>query len=239
MLLFKNIKIMVQLLIIGLSLITTFLACENKVSASFLSNDRVGGNEVKKVLASMQTDSVGNENLEIATLGGGCFWCVEAVFDELKGVHKSISGYSGGKVENPTYREVCYGNTGHAEVVDVYFDPKIISYDDILRVFLHVHDPTTLNRQGNDIGTQYRSVIYFHNSVQEQTAKNIIQEIEKSGLWDNKIVTEVSNFTRFYAAEDVHQEYFKLNGHAPYCQYVINPKMTKFRKEFKDRLKSN
>jgi peptide-methionine (S)-S-oxide reductase len=239
MLLFKNIKIMVQLLIIGLSLITTFVGCENKVSASFLSNDRVRGNEVKKVLASMQTDSVGNENLEIATLGGGCFWCVEAVFDELKGVHKSISGYSGGKVENPTYREVCYGNTGHAEVVDVYFDPTIISYDDILRVFLHVHDPTTLNRQGNDIGTQYRSVIYFHNAAQEQTAKNIIEEIEKSGLWDNKIVTEVSNFTRFYAAEDVHQEYFKLNGHAPYCQYVINPKMTKFRKEFKDRLKSN
>jgi peptide-methionine (S)-S-oxide reductase len=234
----KNSK-MVQLIIIGLSLIISFLSCDSTVTTPIKSADGVGGNEVKKVLANMQTDSVGNENLEIATLGGGCFWCIEAVFDELKGVHKSISGYSGGKVDNPSYREVCYGNTGHAEVVDVYFDPKIVSYDDILRVFFHVHNPTTLNRQGNDIGTQYRSVIYFHNAEQEQTAKNIIEEIEKSGLWDEKIVTEVTNFTRFYAAEDVHQEYFKLNGHAPYCQYVINPKMTKFRKEFKDRLKSN
>jgi peptide-methionine (S)-S-oxide reductase len=238
MLLLKSIKKMVQIFIIGLSLLTSIIGCDEKVTTPSVSADKVGENEVKKVLATMQ-DSVKKEELEIATLGGGCFWCIEAVFDELKGVHKSISGYSGGKVDNPSYREVCYGNTGHAEVVDVYFDPKIISYEDILKVFFHVHDPTTPNRQGNDIGTQYRSVIYFHNEAQEQSAKNVIEEIEKIGLWDNKIVTEVTNFTRFYAAEDVHQEYFKLNGHAPYCQYVINPKMAKFRKEFKDKLKSS
>ena len=239
MLLLKSIKRMVQLFFIGLSLLTVIVGCDEKITTPSVSAEKVGENEVKKVLATMQTDSVKKEELEIATLGGGCFWCIEAVFDELKGVHKSVSGYSGGKVDNPSYREVCYGNTGHAEVVDVYFDPKIISYEEILTVFFHVHDPTTLNRQGNDIGTQYRSVIYHHNEAQEQSAKKVITEIEKSGLWDNKIVTEVSNFTRFFAAEDVHQEYFKLNGHAPYCQYVINPKMTKFRKEFKDRLKSS
>jgi peptide-methionine (S)-S-oxide reductase len=238
MLLLKGIKQMVQLFIIGLSLLTSLSGCDEKVTTPSVSKDNVGENEVKKVLTTMQTDSVKKE-LEIATLGGGCFWCIEAVFDELKGVEKSISGYSGGKVDNPSYREVCYGNTGHAEVVNVYFDPEVISYEDILRVFFHVHDPTTLNRQGNDIGTQYRSVIFYHNEAQEHSAKKVIEEIEKSNLWDNKILTEISNFTRFYAAEDVHQEYFKINGHAPYCQYVINPKMTKFRKEFKDRLKSS
>jgi peptide-methionine (S)-S-oxide reductase len=238
MLLLKSIKQMVQLFIIGLSLLTSLLGCDEKVTTPSVFKDNVGENEVKKVLTTMQTDSVKKE-LEIATLGGGCFWCIEAVFEELKGVEKSISGYSGGKVDNPSYREVCYGNTGHAEVVNVYFDPEVVSYEDILRVFFHVHDPTTLNRQGNDIGTQYRSVIFYHNEAQEQSAKKVIEEIEKSNLWDNKIITEISNFTRFYAAEDVHQEYFKLNGHAPYCQYVINPKMTKFRKEFKDRLKSS
>ncbi len=178
-------------------------------------------------------------NEQIAIFAGGCFWCTEPVFSQLKGVRKVESGYIGGHTANPTYKDICTGKSGHAEVINVYFDPKIISYEEILTVFFHVHDPTTLNRQGNDIGTQYRSVIYHHNEAQEQSAKKVMEEIEKSGLWDNKIVTEVSNFTRFFAAEDVHQEYFKLNGHAPYCQYVINPKMTKFRKEFKDRLKSS
>lgn len=195
--------------------------------------------ELQKVNKTMQSDNLNKEGLEIATLGGGCFWCIEAVFDELKGVEKSVSGYSGGKSANPSYREVCSGLSGHAEVINVYFDPKIISYEDILRVFFHVHDPTTLNRQGNDVGTQYRSVIYYHNEAQHASAKKIIEEIEKSKLWDSKIVTEVSTFARFYPAEDYHQEYYKLNGHEPYCQYVISPKMKKFRKEFKDKLKNN
>ena len=186
----------------------------------------------------MQGDTIVKNGLEIASLGGGCFWCIEAVFDDLKGVEKSISGYMGGAKENPTYKEVCYGNTGHAEIVNIYFDPQIISYEDILRVFFHVHDPTTLNRQGNDIGTQYRSVIFYHNESQKALAKKIIAEIEKSNLWDNKIITEVSNFAQFYPAEDYHQEYFKLNGHAPYCQYIIAPKMKKFRIEFRNKLKN-
>lgn len=187
-------------------------------------------------MVTMQ-DLIKTGALEIATLGGGCFWCVEAVFDDLKGVEKAVSGYTGGTKENPTYREVCYGNTGHVEVVDVYFDPKIISYADILRVFFHVHDPTTLNRQGNDAGPQYRSAIFYHSEAQKESAKKIIEEIEKSKLWSNKIVTEVTMFARFYPAEDYHQEYYKLNGHEPYCSYIISPKMAKFRKEFKDRLK--
>lgn len=193
---------------------------------------------LQNINQTMPLDTFENNDLEIATLGGGCFWCIEAVFDELKGVQKSVSGYSGGKTPNPNYRDVCSGLTGHAEVINVYFDPKIISYEDILRVFFHVHDPTTLNRQGNDRGTQYRSVIFYHNDRQKESAKKIIEEIEKSQLWDSKIVTEVSTFARFYPAEDYHQEYYKLNGHEPYCQFVISPKMKKFRIEFKDKLKN-
>ncbi len=225
---------MVKLILTGLCIAVAILGCiTKKTTPSVISEN----SDVKKVLINMQ-DSIKKDGLEVATLGGGCFWCVEAVFDELKGVEKSISGYTGGAVENPTYREICYGNTGHAEVVDVYFDPKIISYEDVLRVFFHVHDPTTPNRQGNDVGTQYRSSIFYHSDIQKASAEKIIAEIDKSKLWDNKIVTEVTKLTKFYAAEDYHQEYFKMNGHQPYCSYVIAPKMTKFRKEFKDRLKS-
>jgi peptide-methionine (S)-S-oxide reductase len=193
--------------------------------------------DAQKLLVTMQ-DTVKKEGLEVATLGGGCFWCIEAPFDDLKGVEKAVSGYSGGEKENPTYQEVCYGNTGHAEVVNVYFDPSVISYEDILKVFFTLHDPTTLNRQGNDVGTQYRSAIFYHSAAQKQSAEKIINEIQKSGLYSRKIVTEVTKFTHFYPAENYHQEYYKLNGHAPYCQFVISPKMSKFRKEFKDRLKS-
>ncbi len=175
--------------------------------------------------------------LEIATLGAGCFWCVEAVFAELKGVIKVESGYMGGAVENPTYRQVCGGATGHAEVIQLTFDPFIISFEEILRVFFHVHDPTTLNRQGADAGTQYRSVIFFHSDEQKAAAEKIIAETDQSKLWPNKIVTELTKAPRFYKAEDYHQEYFKLNGHAPYCSIVIAPKMAKFRKEYKEKLK--
>ena len=175
---------------------------------------------------------------ELATLGGGCFWCTEAVFNDMKGVDYAVSGYAGGAKDNPTYREVCYGNTGHAEVIQIAFDPAVLSYEDLLRVFFHVHDPTTLNKQGNDVGTQYRSVIFYHNEAQKVAAEKIIKEVSDEKLWDNKIVTEVSPLTKFFIAEDYHQEYFKLNGHAPYCQFVISPKLTKFRKEFKDKLKT-
>lgn len=217
---------------IALSLLG-LMACESKKDTPSVS----AVSEPKKVLTTMQ-DSLKTEGLEVATLGGGCFWCIEAVFDELQGVSKVVSGYTGGATKDPTYKEVCYGKTGHAEVINVYFDPKIISFEDILRVFFHVHDPTTLNRQSNDIGTQYRSSIFFHDEAQETSAKKIIEEFEKNKLWTNKIVTEITRFALFYSAEGYHQEYYKLHGYEPYCQYVISPKMKKFRTEFKNRLKS-
>lgn len=185
----------------------------------------------------MENNLTMQNGLEIATLGGGCFWCTEAVYAELKGVEKVVSGYTGGEMLNPTYKDICTGKSGHAEVINVYFDTKIISFEDILRVFFHTHDPTTLNRQGNDVGTQYRSAIFYHDETQKTSAKKILDEIENSRLWTNKIVTEITNFAQFYPAEDYHQDYYKLHGSAPYCSFVISPKMAKFRKEFKERLK--
>src|SRR6476620_6438904 len=176
-------------------------------------------------------------NLETATLGAGCFWCVEAVFDDLKGVTDVVSGYSGGHTENPTYREVCSETTGHAEVTQITFDPQEISFADILRVFFAVHDPTTLNRQGNDIGSSYRSAIFYHSPEQKQTAEEIIKEVTEAGIYDNPIVTEVTAFDKFYPAEDYHQEYFANNPAQPYCAAVVAPKVAKFRKQFINRLK--
>ena len=178
------------------------------------------------------------KNLETATLAAGCFWCIEAVFDDLKGVEDVVSGYSGGNTENPTYRQVCDGNTGHAEVAQIRFDPSVISFKDILRVFFAVHDPTTLNRQGNDVGTQYRSAIFYHNDEQKRDAEEVIKEITDEGVYDNPIVTEVTSFEKFWPAEDYHQEYFLNNPSQPYCQAVVAPKVAKFRKKFVDRLKS-
>ena len=175
--------------------------------------------------------------METATLAAGCFWCVEAVFDDLKGVEDVVSGYSGGHKENPTYQEVCSETTGHAEVVQIKFDPEIISYADILRVFFAVHDPTTLNRQGNDIGTSYRSAIFYHTDEQKQTAEEIISEVTEAQIYDNPIVTEVTAFDKFYPAEDYHQEYFANNPNQPYCAAVVAPKVAKFRKQFVSRLK--
>ncbi len=179
-----------------------------------------------------------NTGLETATLGAGCFWCVEAVFDDLKGVKDVVSGYSGGRTKNPTYREVCSETTGHAEVVNVTFDPNEISFADILRVFFTVHDPTTLNRQGNDIGTSYRSAIFYHSPEQKQTAEEVIKEITAEGIYDNPLVTEVTAATEFYSAENYHQEYFANNPDQPYCAAVVAPKVAKFRKKFVERLKS-
>jgi peptide-methionine (S)-S-oxide reductase len=172
-----------------------------------------------------------------ATLAAGCFWCVEAVFDDLRGVTDVVSGYSGGHTENPTYRDVCSETTGHAEVVQISFDADVISYADILRVFFAVHDPTTLNRQGNDIGTSYRSAIFYHNEEQRRIAGDIIREISTSQIYDNPIVTEVAPFTKFWPAEGYHQEYFANNPTQPYCAAVVAPKVAKFRKQFVNKLK--
>ncbi len=176
-------------------------------------------------------------NLETATLGAGCFWCVEAVFDDLKGVTDVVSGYSGGHTENPTYREVCSETTGHAEVTQIEFDPQELSFADLLRVFFAVHDPTTLNRQGNDVGSSYRSAIFYHSDEQKQTAEEIIKEVTEAQIYDKPIVTEVTAFDKFYPAEDYHQEYFANNPNQPYCAAVVAPKVAKFRKQFIDRLK--
>ncbi len=174
--------------------------------------------------------------LETSTFGGGCFWCTEAVYRELKGVHSVVSGYSGGKKENPTYEEVCSGLTGHAEVIQVKFDPKQISLAEILEVFWKTHDPTTLNRQGADVGTQYRSVVFYHSPEQKQQAEELKKKLDASGAFSDPIVTEISPLTKFYPAEDYHQKYFERNGRQPYCQAVIKPKMEKFRKVFADKL---
>ncbi|HAJ34980.1 MAG TPA: peptide-methionine (S)-S-oxide reductase [Chloroflexi bacterium] len=179
-----------------------------------------------------------NQNsLEVATLGGGCFWCLEAVYVELRGVEKVVSGYAGGHVKNPTYREVCSGSTGHAEVVQVTFDPAVISYADILRVFFTIHDPTTLNRQGADVGTQYRSIILYHDEAQKQTAIEVMQEVTAQRIWQNPLVTELAPLDVFYPAEEYHQNYFARNPMQPYCQVVIAPKVAKFRKQYFDRLR--
>jgi peptide-methionine (S)-S-oxide reductase len=174
---------------------------------------------------------------EVATLGGGCFWCLEAVFDEMEGVVSVESGYAGGQKPNPTYKEICGGGTGHAEVVRVTFDPSVTSYRDLLEVFFGIHDPTTLNQQGNDVGTQYRSVIFYHSDEQKRTAEELIREINNDGLWSNPVVTEVSPAPVFYIAEDYHQEYFQNNAYQPYCQFVVGPKVKKFRDKFAQKRK--
>ncbi|MGF1503794.1 MAG: peptide-methionine (S)-S-oxide reductase MsrA [Anaerolineae bacterium] len=175
---------------------------------------------------------------EVATLGGGCFWCLEAVYDQLKGVTDVVSGYTGGHVPNPTYEQVCNKTTGHAEVVQVTFDPDVVSFRDLLDVFFTIHDPTTLNRQGADVGPQYRSAIFYHSEEQKRVAEETIKEYDEKGLWSSPIVTEVTPIETFYQAEDYHQEYLARNPFAGYCQVVIAPKVAKFRKKYMERLKA-
>lgn len=175
--------------------------------------------------------------LDTATFGAGCFWCVEAVFQRLKGVQSVTSGYSGGTLENPTYKQVCTGTTGHAEVCQIVFDPQQIGYIDLLQAFFSSHDPTTLNRQGADEGTQYRSAIFYHSDQQRAEAEKTKKELNAAGAFDNPIVTEIAPFTKFYKAEDYHQNYFNENGSQPYCSFVIRPKLEKFKKVFKEKLK--
>lgn len=176
-------------------------------------------------------------NHETATLAGGCFWCLEAVYDQVKGVLSVESGYSNGHTPNPTYKDVCSGETGHAEAVRIQFDPSVVSYRDLLNVFFGIHDPTTPNRQGADIGTQYRSAIFYHSTVQKETAETLIRELNTQKIWDAPIVTEVTEAAQFYVAEDYHQEYFAHNPYQPYCMAVVAPKVAKFRKHFLELLK--
>jgi peptide-methionine (S)-S-oxide reductase len=178
------------------------------------------------------------ENRETATLAGGCFWCLEAVFEQLKGIERVESGYSGGSMPNPTYQQVSTGTTGDAEVVQLVFDPAVISFDEILEVFFTIHDPTTLNRQGADVGPQYRSAIFYHNAEQEAAARKVMAEVTAAKIWDAPIVTEVTPFGAFYKAEEYHQEYYRRNARQPYCQVVIAPKVSKFRKRYLAKLKA-
>lgn len=188
------------------------------------------------VLLIFSMEIMGKE-LEKATLGGGCFWCTEAVYLELKGVVEVKPGYSGGHVKNPSYKEVCNETTGHAEVVQITFDPEIVSFTEILEVFFVTHDPTTLNRQGNDVGTQYRSAIFYHSEQQKQTAQKVIELLTKDKVYNKPVVTEVTEFDVFYVAEDYHFNYYARNKNQPYCQYVVAPKVEKFRKVFKEKMK--
>lgn len=184
------------------------------------------------------SDSENNKKTAVATFGAGCFWCVEAVFMDLKGVISVISGYSGGHVENPTYKQVCSGDTGHAEVVQITYNPGEISFEELLEVFWKTHDPTTLNQQGNDVGTQYRSVIFYHDEEQKQLAEFYKQQLYASGAFEDPIVTEIVPFEKFYKAEDYHQNYFNQNAFQPYCSFVIRPKVEKFREVFGNKLKT-
>jgi len=198
----------------------------------FMSNSQNNISVGKK----MKINDVSMNDLDTATFGAGCFWCVEAVYQQVKGVVAVISGYSGGMVKNPSYELVCSGTTGHAEVTNILYDPKQVTFEQLLEVFFKVHDPTTLNRQGDDRGTQYRSVIFFHNPQQKESAEKIKKELNESGAWDKPLVTEISPFSIFYKAEDYHQNYYNLNGDQPYCRMVVKPKLDKFEKVFKGNL---
>lgn len=188
------------------------------------------------MVSDAQAEQSANKN-EVATLAGGCFWCLEPIYEELKGVQNVRVGYSGGSMDNPSYKQVSTGNTGHAEVVQFEYNPEVISYQELLRVFFTIHDPTQLNRQGADVGTQYRSAVFYHTEDQKRITEEVIQKIEEKGIWDGFIVTEVTPFEDFYKAEEYHQEYYEKNPNAGYCRVVIDPKVAKFRKKFQSKLK--
>ncbi|RUA12439.1 MAG: peptide-methionine (S)-S-oxide reductase [Flavobacteriia bacterium] len=188
-------------------------------------------------LFSQKNQNNMNKDLAVATFGNGCFWCTEAIFQRLKGVDSVLPGYSGGHVKNPAYREVCTGNTGHAEAIQITYDPEIISYRTLLEVFFYTHDPTTLNRQGNDVGTQYRSVIFYRNKKEKEEAENIIRQLTEDKVYEDKIVTEITAFDHFYEAEDYHQDYYNNNKNQPYCRAVINPKIDKFLKKYHSKIR--
>lgn len=204
----------------------------------FMSCNQAQNNNTKSSKSkTKKQNKMTNKIYEVATFGGGCYWCIEAVFQRLEGVEKVASGFSGGQIKNPTYREVCTGTTGHAEVIQITFDTTKISFAEILKVFFTMHDPTTLNRQVNDVGTQYRSAVFYHNNEQRKIAEEVIAALNKEHAYPNPIVTEVSEFDVFYKADDYHQNYYNDNSSEGYCRFVIQPKVEKFEKVFKDRLK--
>lgn len=232
----QNFYFMKWLLTFPLTCMAALFSCGQPSTGS---ENRI--NTIKKV---MENNTMTNTNLngktDTATLANGCFWCTEAIFEQLKGVISATSGYTGGHVDNPTYKEVCTGETGHAECLQIVYDPSVITFDELLEVFWQTHDPTTLNRQGADVGTQYRSGIFYHNQEQKEKAEKYKTELNKSGAFDNPIVTEITPFTKFYPAEDYHQQYFENNENSnSYCRIVIRPKLDKFMKVFKDKLKKN
>ncbi len=222
---FKTLRIPVTLLLLA----TQFAACAQ-------NNNKY---EQSKTFKEMNTDQPKNEGqkTEVATFAAGCFWCVEAQYQQLKGVEKVESGYLGGHVENPTYKQVCTGTTGHAEACNVYYDPSVISYDELLAAFWMAHDPTQLNRQGNDVGTQYRSAIFYHNEEQKQKAEEYKRKLNEEKAYADPVVTEIAPYTTFYKAEDYHQNYYNDNPSQGYCVFVVKPKLDKFKKVFKDKLK--
>ncbi len=220
----------------AVSSLFALIACAQKAPAGKITETP------KKNNTFMEDTTVKHQNalpsVEVATLANGCFWCTEAIFEQLDGVISAESGYTGGQTKNPTYKEVCGGETGHAECLQITYDPAKITFDELLEVFWQTHDPTTLNRQGGDVGTQYRSGVFYHNEEQKQKAEKYKAELDKSGAFDNSIVTEITAFTKFYPAEDYHQQYFEQNENQnPYCKIVIRPKLDKFEKVFKDKLK--
>ncbi|MGB3155173.1 MAG: peptide-methionine (S)-S-oxide reductase MsrA [Chitinophagaceae bacterium] len=217
-------------IIIGL---ITLVSCAQKSPTHSMTTQNINNHTM-----SEQTDLSAPGKTEIATFANGCFWCTEAIFEELEGVISATSGYTGGQIENPTYKQVCSGETGHAECLQIEYDPSKITFDELLAVFWETHDPTTLNRQGADAGTQYRSGVFYHSAEQKEKAEKYKIALDKSGAFDKPIVTEITAFTKFYPAEDYHQQYFENNENAnPYCKIVIRPKLDKFRKVFKDKLK--
>ncbi|MCU0427649.1 MAG: peptide-methionine (S)-S-oxide reductase MsrA [Candidatus Kapabacteria bacterium] len=231
---------MKSFLVIGIS--TAFLtfgttACAAKSEAQHQSEQQSSPPTERTIPVLTVNDTPSAGKTEIATFGSGCFWCTEAIFQRVEGVVKVVSGYEGGTVKNPTYKQVCEGTTGHAECTQITFDPAKVSYDELLKIFWKTHDPTTLNRQGNDVGTQYRSVIFYHNEQQKVLAEKYKKELNASGAWDNPIVTEISATSTFYPAEDYHQNYFNDNPGQGYCAFVIRPKVEKFEAVFKDKLK--
>ncbi|MFM9985474.1 MAG: peptide-methionine (S)-S-oxide reductase MsrA [Flavobacteriales bacterium] len=219
----------------ALPALISFAACGNTSKPH--SETRLSLTDKIQYTTMTINDTSMNDSIETATFGAGCFWCVEAIFLGVNGVTKVESGYSGGQIKNPSYKEVCNGTTGHAEVCQVTFDPRVVSFAQLLEVFFETHDPTTLNRQGADVGTQYRSAIFYHSDGQKQQSELAIKAANESGNWSDPIVTEVSAFDVFYKAEDYHQDYFALHGTQPYCQMVIRPKVDKFKKKFGDLMK--
>lgn len=235
-----------QLIVASLvsALLMTTAACSETVNSGSANASNAGTETGPETTPTSHTENKSEdeempdpESLETITFGNGCFWCTEAVFQELKGVHSVVSGYMGGSKADPTYEEVCTGRTGHAEVVQIKYDPKVIPFDQLLEVFWQTHDPTTLNRQGADVGTQYRSAVFYHNDEQKTISERYKKKLDEAGAFDNPIVTEITKASEFYPAENYHQDYFKLNGRAPYCRAVIAPKMEKFRKAFEEKLK--